>query len=369
MSDVSRREFVKAAGLAASAVASATIAADTSSTKKEGLMLKFGGYDFPRLSALTDGRVPIKGCELEFVPGKIGDMNSDLFSGEQIRDVTEIGLHPFILAYANGGFRDYSLLPLFPLRQFRHKSAFIRTDRGIQEPSDLKGKRVSTAGYSSTSLTWLRGILRDDYGLKPEDMEWVIARGDSSAQVAGQISQQERVTPQGVPSELGPAGLDESDLIENGMVDACFHAAEPRAYVQGKPHVGRLFPNAKPVEQDYYQRTAVFPIMHAVAIRKSLLDRHPWVAKAVFDGYSRAKQFDYEFMGKMGWAYSSLPWFSQELEDTRALMGKNFYSYGLEANRKTMEVLLRYSHDQGLASSELTVDELFAPQSLEFTEV
>ena len=108
MSDFSRREFVKAAGLAVSAVATTgtAIAADTSVAnvaKKEGLVLKFGGYDFPRLAGLTDGRVPIKGCELEFVPGKVGDMNSDLFGGEQIRDVTEIGLHPFILAYANGG--------------------------------------------------------------------------------------------------------------------------------------------------------------------------------------------------------------------------------------------------------------------------
>ena len=100
----------------------------------------------------------------------------------------------------------------------------------------------------------------------------------------------------------------------------------------------------------------------------TLSDKDPWVAKAVFDGYSKAKQLDYEFMAKMGWAYSSLPWFAQELEDTRVLMGKNFYSYGLEANRKTMEALLRYSHDQGLASSKLSVDELFAPQSLEFSE-
>ena len=369
MSDISRRDLFKAAGVVAgAAVTSAPVVADVQTERKNGLVLKFGGYDFPRLEGLTDGRVPIDGCELEFVPGKIGDMNSDLFSGEQLRDVTEIGLHPFVLAYANGGFRDYSLLPIFPLRQFRQKSAFIRTDRGIAEPIDLKGKRVSTAGYSSSSLTWLRGVLKDEYGLRPEDMQWVIAQGDSSAQVAGKISQQESITPDGVPSEHGPAGLDESDLLEQGLVDACFHAAEPRAYIQGKPNIGRLFPDARLVEQDYYRRTGIFPIMHTVAIRNALVESNPWVAKAVFEGYSRAKKLDYEFMVKMGWAYSSLPWFAQELEETRALMGDNFYSYGLEENRQTLETLLRYSYDQGLASRKLSVNELFVPQSLVFSE-
>ena len=368
---ITRRDLFKAAGVTAGAAVTANrvAASDATPGKGSGLVLKFGGYDFPRLEALTDGRVPIEGCELEFVPGKIGDMNSDLFSGEQVRDVTEIGLHPFVLAYANGGFRDYSLLPIFPLRQFRQKSAFIRTDHGIKEPADLKGRRVSTAGYSSSSLTWLRGVLKDEYGLLPGDMQWVIAQGDSSAQVAGKVSQQESVTPEGVPSEFGPAGLDESDLLEQGLVDACFHAAEPRAYVEGKPNIGRLFPDARSVEQDYYRRTGIFPIMHAVAIRNALIEKQPWVARAVFDGYSRAKQLDYESMIKMGWAYSSLPWFAQELEETRELMGDNFYSYGLEENRETLDTLLRYSHDQGLASRRLTVDELFVPQSLGFSEV
>ncbi len=371
MSDISRRELFKVAGVATGAALAsiAVTSAEAEQARREGLVLKFGGYDFPRLEGLTDGRVPIEGCELQFVPGKIGDMNSDLFGGNQIRDVTEIGLHPFVLAYTNGGFRDYSLLPIFPLRQFRQKSAFIRTDRGITTPMDLKGKRISTAGYSSSSLTWLRGVLKDEYGLKPEDMQWVIAQGDSSAEVVGKISQQESVTPEGVPSELGPVGMDESDLLEQGLVDACFHAAEPRAYIQGKPNVGRLFPDARSVERDYYRRTGIFPIMHTVAIRNTLIEKEPWVARAVFDGYSRAKKLDYEFMMKMGWAYSSLPWFAQELEETRALMGPNFYSYGLQENRKTLEALLRYSYDQGLADRELTVDELFVPQSLEFSEV
>ena len=370
MSDLSRRDLLKATAVAfgLAGVSVTGLAKDSPGSDSGALPLTFGGYPFPRLKVLMDGSVPIRGCDVEFVPGKIGDMNTDVFSGGQVRDVTEIGLHPFMLAYANQGFRDYTLLPIFPLRTFRHKSAFIRTDRGIRKPEDLKGKRVSTAGYSSTSLTWLRGILKDEYGLEPQDMQWVIARDDSSVQAAGRVSAQESVLPDGVPIESGPPGMDESDLLEEGEVDACFHAAEPRAYIQGKPNIARLFADPRSVEQAWYAKTGVFPIMHAVAIRRSLLEKEPWLARAVFDAYSEAKKKDYEFMAKMGWAFSSLPWFAVELDETRRLMGGNFYSYGMDANRKTLETLFRYSHEQDLASRELEISELFAQESLKLEE-
>ena len=106
-------------------------------------------------------------------------MNTNIFSGPQTYDITEIGLHPFMLAHANDGFRDYTLLPIFPVRIFRHKSVFIRNDRGIKKPEDLIGKKVGTPGYSSSSLTWLRGIFKDEYGVNPEDIHWVISNKDS----------------------------------------------------------------------------------------------------------------------------------------------------------------------------------------------
>jgi 4,5-dihydroxyphthalate decarboxylase len=120
--------------------------------------------------------------------------------------VTEIGLHPFMLAYANDDFRAYSLLPVFPLRLFRHKSVFIRTDRGIDGPEDLKGKVIATPGYASTSLTWIRGIFEHEYGISPMDVEWVIASKDSDAR-SGKTSKQEQILPQGVPIRQGPATL------------------------------------------------------------------------------------------------------------------------------------------------------------------
>jgi 4,5-dihydroxyphthalate decarboxylase len=336
--------------------------------KPKGLSLSMAGYKFDRTEALIDGHVKIEGCAMQFQESGIGDINTHVFGGPQTLDVTEIGLHPFMLAYANDGFRDYSLLPIFPLRLFRHKSVFIRTDRGIKKPEDLRGKTVATAGYSSTSLTWIRGIFQEEYGLKPKDMKWIISSKDSSAKDAGKVSKQESTFPEGVPINMGPAGKDESDLLESGEIDALFHAGEPRAYMEGHPKVGRLFPDYRSTERAYFSKTGIFPIMHAVAIKKSLVKRNPWLIEAVFKAYSQSKQMAYDYMSKAAWFKESLPWFGQEFEETRALMGNNYYSYGIEPNRKTLKALFRYSYQQRLCNRELTIEELFEPASIELTE-
>lgn len=332
------------------------------------LPISAAGYQFPRLQALFDGRVKIKGCDTHFEKMGIGDMNSNLFGGPQTLDVTEIGLHPFMLAYAQDNFRDYTLLPIFPLRLFRHKSVFIRTDRGINEPKDLIGKTIATPGYSSTSLTWIRGIFQDEYGINPNEIQWITAAKDSAADISGKVSEFETFIPEGVSIQAGPAGKDESDLLESGEAEALFHAAEPRDYVERHPKVARFFPDYRKVEQDYFSKTGIFPIMHAVAIKKSLLEKEPWLAEAVFNAYSQAKGLAYDQMTKMGWVSDMLPWYGQELENTRKLMGDNFYSYGIEGNRKTLEALFRYSHEQGFSERELKIEDLFDARGLELKE-
>jgi 4,5-dihydroxyphthalate decarboxylase len=367
----SRRGFIKTTALTIGAVnalsLSGLVSAVTVNASKD-LSLSMAGYRYDRTTALIDGRVRIDASDMHFEEMGIGDINTHVFSGPQTLDVCEIGLHPFMLAYANDDFRDYSLLPIFPLRLFRHKSIFIRTDRGINKPEDLIGKTIATPGYSSTSLTWIRGILQDEYGVKPEDVNWVVSSKDSSAIDVGKVSKQENLFPEGVPISIGPAGKDESDLIESGAVDALFHAVEPRAYIEGHPKVARLFPDYRSVERGYFSRTGIFPIMHAVAIKKSLAWENPWLMEAVFNAYSKSKQMAFTYMTKAAWVRDSLPWFGQEFDETKALMGNNYYSYGIENNQKSLEVLFRYSHQQGLASRELTIEELFDPVSLKFSE-
>ncbi len=371
---LSRRSFLERATLTTGLIGAAACAEGSDGPAEEPQaspdlpILSAAGYRFPRFEALFDGRVQIEGFELRVEQMAIGDMNTHVFSGPQTLDFSEVGLHPFMLAYANDGFRDYTLLPVFPLRVFRHKSVFIRTDRGIREPADLIGRAVATPGYASTSLTWLRGIFEHEYGVGPQDVDWVFSAGDSSADVSGAASAQEQFLPDGVSVRRGPSGMDESDLLESGQVDALFHAAEPRAYVQGNPIVARLFSDYRAVEREYYARTGIFPIMHAVAIKRSLLGQRPELARAVFDAYSEAKRIAYGAMSRIGWAADMLPWYGQEFEETRTLMGTNFYSYGIDANRSTLEALFQYSHEQGLASRRLTVEELFDPAGLELFE-
>ena len=371
----SRRNFIAATSLAvgsAGMLAACGREPGQDSSRPPGssnrLSLNAAGYHTKRVAALFDGRVAIEGRDSHFRAMAVGDMNTDVFNGPQTLDVTEIGLHPFMLAYANDGFRDYALLPIFPLRLFRHRSVFIRTDRGIEKPQDLMGKSIATPGYSSTSLTWIRGIFAEEYGVDPTDIDWVISAGDSSAALSGATSKQEQVTPEGVAIRTGPEGMDESDLLESGQVDALFHAVEPRAYIEGHPAVARLFADYRSAERAYFAKTGIFPIMHAVAIKRDLLREHPWLAEAVFNAYSQAKQLAYGHMAKAGWYDDMLPWYAQEFEETRELMGGNYYSYGVAANRKALDALFRYSYQQGLSSRLLEVDELLDPSSLELVE-
>ena len=336
---------------------------------RQKLVLKVAGYDLDRIKGIYSGKIQTENCDIDFHKVGIGDANTSAFSGENKYDVTEIGLHPFMLAYANDNFRGYTLIPVFPLRAFRHKSIFVRSDKGIESPEDLKAKRIGTPGYSSTSLTWIRGILNDEYGVSPKDIHWLLSNKDSSVDAAGKISKEEQIVPDGVSVTLGSPGKDESELLLSGEVDALFHAAEPEAYVQGNPLVKRLFEDFRTTERAYFSKTGIFPIMHAVAIKTELIEKYPWLPQAVFEAYSKAKAHHFAELKKVGWAYSSLPWFSQEFEETRKVMGENFWPYGIEANRKTLETLFRYSYEQGLTNRQLTVEELFDKSTLELQDV
>ena len=382
----SRRKFIQGAGMVglatamsgplAFAGANAREGQSTDPTVKrvtgpfgEGLSITMAGYDYNRVKALVDGRVTVKGCKSRYEVTSIGPLNNHAFFGPQSRDVTEIGLIPYILAYANDDFRDYTLLPIPVLRTFRHKSIWVRTDSGIKSPADLRGRSVATVGYSSSGLTHVRGMLQDEYGVKPEEINWIAVGKDSGANLTGGVSAWEKVRPNGVTITDAPAGVDESDLLISGEVDAIFHPAEPRVYQERNPLVERLFVDHRTIEQDYYQRTGIFPIMHTIAIRRDTAKQHPWLAKAVFQAYSKAKTIDFDYMKSLGWAYDSLPWYGQEFNETRDVMGENFYPYGFKASAKSFDTALRYVFEQGLSKRRVSLEEMFEPSTLELEEV
>ncbi len=185
---------------------------------------------------------------------------------------------------------------------------------------------------------------------------------------SGGTSKQEKINPEGLAIRQGPVGVDESELLVSGEVDALFHVGEPRAFVAGNPIVARLFPDYRRAERAYFAKTGIFPIMHAVAVRDDLIEEHPWLLEAVFNAFSQAKQLVYDYLEKAAWVMGSLPWIGQEFEETRELMGDNYWPYGIAPNRTALEALFRYSYEQGLAGRELTIEELFHPSTLEFSE-
>jgi 4,5-dihydroxyphthalate decarboxylase len=370
--DESRRAFVKRVAIGGAVLASGiTVGQKPSNAEGDDNPLattgsgrphiRLAGYPVDRVKALMDGRVSIDGCDISFQKTGITKLNSMALGGSQDWEVQEIGLHPYMLAYANGALRDYSLIPVFPLRTFRHKSIFVRSDRGIEKPSDLRGKKVCVSGYSQSSLVWIRGILEHEYGVKPSDMQWVI----SSTSSEGKVSKNESMRPKGVPIEDGPPGKNESELLVEGAVDAVFSAKEPQAFIDGNPIVTRLFADSRATERAYFEKTRIFPIMHVVAIRNDAIERYPWLPQRTFEAYSQSKSLMYANMRDIGWAMVALPWFAQELDDTRKLMGDNFWTYGLTPdNRKTLDALFQYSHEQGFSQRRLTIDELFHPSTM-----
>jgi len=388
--DTSRRKFlqVSATGAVATVVAPLTISgcavdpkastplvsiSDPTVSRRtgpfgQGLPITMAGYEYNRVRALSEGKVTVQGCASQFEVTSIGPLNNHAFFGPKTRDVTEIGLIPYILAYCNDEFRDYELLPIPVLRTFRHKSIFIRTDRGIKTPADLRGRKVATVGYSSSGLTHVRGILQEQYGIKPNEIEWVAVQKDSAANLTGGVSKWEKVRPVGVSITDAPEGEDESSLLLSGKVDAIFHPAEPKIYQDRNPIVDRLFTDHRTVEKEFFTRTGIFPIMHTVAIRRETAKANPWLPKAVFEAYSKAKFIDYETMRNLGWVMDSLPWYGQEFNETRNLMGENFYPYGLKASSESYKAAFRFVYQQGLARREVSLEEMFEKSTLNLEE-
>ena len=329
--------------------------------------VKIAGYAYDRVRAIQDGRLGLEGLEVRFHADDIYNLNRHLFGPKRTYEVSETGLIPYVTRYANEDFRAYTLIPVFISRTFRHRNIFVRTDRGIEKPEDLRGRRVGTPGYGMSSHTWIRGFLQDVYGVKPEEMQWIETTKSSDG---GKLNSGfgKYFLPKDFPLKRGPEGVDESELILSGEVDALITAIEPKAYTDGHPKIRRLFPNVRAVEKEYYKKTGVFPIMHVVAVRKDFADANPSLPKKLFSMYSEAKQAAYDDLEAAEVLKVTLPWVNQDLAETRALMGENFWPYGVKSNRKELELVMRYTHEQGLAKRKLSVEEIFHPSTLELIE-
>lgn len=331
------------------------------------LEVKIAGYDYDRVSAIRDGTVSIEGVNVNFEVSNIYAMNKSTFGPEQKFEVIEIGLIPYISKYINEDFRDYTLIPVFISRTFRHRNIYVHTDSGIETPEDLKGKRVGTPGYGMSSNTWIRGLLLDEYGVKPDDFQWIESDKSSDGKELNS-GFAKYYFGEDFPLIKGPKGINESELLLSGQCDALITAITPKAYLDRNPKIRQLFPKAKDVEMAYFKKTNMFPIMHAIAIRKDVLEENPWLAKAVFEMYSEAKNIAYKNLETTTVVRTSLPWAKDEYQSTVEIMGDNYWKYGIEANRKELEAIMRYVYEQGLVKRQIGFEELFDPSVIELKE-
>jgi 4,5-dihydroxyphthalate decarboxylase len=366
--ETSRRDFMKISVAGAAVGTLGLLCGREGQAVETGKhQIKIAGYDYDRVRAIMDGQVGIEGTNVSFNVENIYEASRYAFGPERKYEVTEIGLLPFIKRYINEDFRSYTLIPVFISRIFRHRNIFVHVDSGIQKPEDLRGKRVGTPGYGFSANTWIRGFLLDEYGVKADEMKWIeTTESSDGAKLSPKLDRY--YLPDDFPLVKGPPGVDESELLLSGDCDALITAITPRAFLEGNPKVKQLFPNVRAAEQDYYRKTRLFPIMHAVAIRTDAIKANPWLPRVVFEMYSKAKQKAYASLETTTSLMVTLPWVTQEFEDTRSLMGKNFWPYGVEANRKELELVMRYTHEQGLIKHRLKFEKLFHPSTLKLEE-
>ena len=244
---------------------------------------------------------------------------------------------------------------------FRHSSIYINGDSGIRDPKDLIGKRVGTPEYQITASVWIRGILSDEYHVPVSSVQYF--RGGEEQ--PGRPEKSALSLPPEIRLSDIPPGKTLSVMLATGEIDALYTARIPSTFGNGSGKVVRLFEDYQQVEREYFLKTRIFPIMHTIIIRREVLDRHPWIAQSLYKAFVLAQRETYRDLDEMAALKTMLPWLPRYVEETRNLMGDDFWSYGLESNAHILSTFLRYSWEQGLSKRQLTPAELFTPGSLE----
>jgi 4,5-dihydroxyphthalate decarboxylase len=361
-----RREILQLSGAAALGLL-ATVNGEASA-EASGPKIKVAGYSYDRIQAIKDGQVGIDQADVSFHDSNIYTMNDLALGSERTYEVTELGLIPFVTKYINDGFRGYITIPVFISRTFRHRNIYVHVDSGIEKPEDLRGRKVGTPGYGSSANTWVRGMLNDQYGVAASDMQWIESR--KSSDIGGAVNTSNGggsryQLPDDFPLTLGPPGVDESELLLSGGCDALITPITPTAFEEGNPKIRQMFSPLKAAEQNYYRNTGLFPIMHVVALRADTAREMPWLPAEVFRMYSEAKQAAYANLATTTVLRTSLPWVTEEYEETRQLMGDDYWRYGIESNRKDLEAVMRYTYEQGLVKEHVRFEELFHPDTFD----
>lgn len=314
---------------------------------------------YDRTRPILDGRIAIEGCDVSASALEPEEMFFRAYRFADF-DITELSLSTHLLTTARGD-APYIGIPAFLSRSFRHASVFIRTDRGIRTPADLKGRTVGLPEYQQTANVWVRGMLKDEYGVEASDIKW---RGGGMEE-PGRAERTPITLPPSIELQRIPADRTLSQMLAAGELDAVMGPRAPSCF--GKPGVpvARLFPDYRTAEEAYFRKARMFPIMHILGIRKALHEQHPWLAANVYKAFVRAKELAVAELQHAGRLAVTLPWLVAEYQATKQLMGDDYWSYGVAANKRELEALGRYAVEQGLAAKPITPEDLFAVSTLQ----
>ncbi|MEP9380756.1 ABC transporter substrate-binding protein [Nocardioides sp. KR10-350] len=323
------------------------------------LKLTIATADGDRVRPIVDGRVQVEGCDVNYILNTPEELFARVAYGGA-PEVSEIGLLTCLVGTSRGSF-PYVPLPVFLSRTFRHSAIYIRTDRGIGSPEDLRGKVVGVPEWQMGAAMWARGLIVDEYGVKLDEMQWK----QGGLIHPGRHEKYQTNFPDGFPIEAIGSEQTLDDMIRAGELDAIFTARTPPTYFDDEVPVRRLFENYPEEERAYYQRTGIYPIMHCLGVRADVHERYPWVAPALYKAYLHANRMSQESLFDTSSLKVSLPWVVEAAEEARALFGDDIWPYGVEANRVTLDALTRYSVDQHMAVRRVEPEELFPRSVLE----
>jgi 4,5-dihydroxyphthalate decarboxylase len=307
------------------------------------LTIACGRYD--RTQALIDGRVQPEGVDLTFIPLRPGETFWRMLNHGEF-DASEMSLSSYTILRSEGDTR-FIAIPVFPSRVFRHSAVYVRADSKIERPEDLAGRRVGVGDYQMTAAVWVRGFLAHEYGVMPEDISWVVGNPIRSIK-----------PPDGVRLEVLRPDTTLEAMLERGEIDALASVMIPHGLGNT---FRRLFREPWKVERDYYRKTRIFPIMHTFVLKTELYQRKPWLAVSFYRAFCRARDLAYAQMYDTNALTVGLPWVIDDVEETRAIFGREIWDYSIEGSRPTLDALVAYLDEQKLSRRRMSVEELFVP--------
>jgi 4,5-dihydroxyphthalate decarboxylase len=317
-------------------------------------------WDYDRTRALAEGAVRPEGVDLTYLNLPVEETFFRMLRHREF-EAAEMSLSSYVTHVGASPQPDLVAIPVFPSRAFRHHGIYVRGGSDLEKPAALAGGVVGVPEYQLTANVWIRGILADRHDLPVDAVRY----RTGGMHEPGRVEKQKLDLPPGIDVSPIPADRTLLDMLLAGEIDALYAPRTPRPMLTGGTEVRRLFTDARAEEERYATETGIFPIMHVVVLRRDVYEVRPWVARSLYSAFERAKALTEARMAEAAANPYMVPWLSDELERTRELLGRDFWPYGLEPNRVTLEVFLRYAHEQGLTGRLLTPDELFVPETHE----